>query len=213
MKKYLPFLLIGRCVFCSVSVLFRLKTRPERRNASYIQLARTLSDGHGYSNVSPSGFTPASHFPPGYPVFLAFFVSLGLDNLIFFKVLNGILLFASLIALFGLSRRLSGHTTVALTAMLLACFSPHLMHFASMAMSEMLYLACTVAAFVSLYFYAVRKPSAFYCSPWFYAALLAAGAAYYVRTVGASILFAVVLFFLIQERVESLYRRRSGVLC
>ena len=177
MKKYLPFLLMAVVFFAVYQYCFDSKLDLNGDNASYIQLARTLSDGHGYSNVSPSGFTPASHFPPGYPVFLAFFVSLGLDNLIFFKVLNGVLLFASLIALFGLSRRLSGHTTVALTAMLLACFSPHLMHFASMAMSEMLYLACTVAAFVSLYFYAVRKPSAFYCSPWFYAALLAAGAA------------------------------------
>ena len=130
MKKYLPFLLMAVVFFAVYQYCFDSKLDLNGDNASYIQLARTLSDGHGYSNVSPLGFTPASHFPPGYPVFLAFFVSLGLDNLIFFKVLNGILLFASLIALFGLSRRLSGHTTVALTAMLLACFSPHLMHFA-----------------------------------------------------------------------------------
>ena len=211
MKKYLPFLLMAVVFFAVYQYCFDSKLDLNGDNASYIQLARTLSDGHGYSNVSPSGFTPASHFPPGYPVFLAFFVSLGLDNLIFFKVLNGILLFASLIALFGLSRRLSGHTTVALTAMLLACFSPHLMHFASMAMSEMLYLACTVAAFVALYFYAVRKPSAFYCSPWFYAALLAAGAAYYVRTVGASILFAVVLFFLFRKEWKASIAAVGGI--
>ena len=211
MKKYLPYLVLALVFVASYQFCFDSKLDLNGDNASYIQLARTLSEGHGYSNASPSGFTPASHFPPGYPVFLSFFMMLGIDNLIFFKILNGILLCLSLMMLFGLSRRLSGQPAVALTAMLLACLSPHLLHFASMAMSEMLYLICTVAAFVALYLYSAGKPVAFYRSPWFYVAIVTAVAAYYVRTVGASILFAVVLFFLFRKEWRASVASVGGI--
>ncbi len=210
-KKYLPFLVLAVVFVCAYQYCFDSKLDLNGDNASYIQLARTLSDGHGYSNVSPSGFAPASHFPPGYPAFLSFFMMLGIDNLLFFKILNGILLCLSLLMLFVLSRRLSGQPAVALTAMLLTCLSPHLLHFASMAMSEMLYLACTVVAFVALYLYTVAKLTAFYRSPWFYVAIVAAVAAYYVRTVGASILFAVVLFFLFRKEWKASAAAVGGI--
>ena len=92
MKKYLPYLVLALVFVASYQFCFDSKLDLNGDNASYIQLARTLSEGHGYSNASPSGFTPASHFPPGYPAFLSFFMMLGIDNLIFFKILNGILL-------------------------------------------------------------------------------------------------------------------------
>ena len=59
MKKYLPFLLMAVVFFAVYQYCFDSKLDLNGDNASYIQLARTLSDGHGYSNVSPSGFTPA----------------------------------------------------------------------------------------------------------------------------------------------------------
>ena len=200
MKKYIPLLAVVLAFTAVYAFCFDAKLDLNGDNASYIQLARNLSHGLGYSNVAPDGITPAGHFPPGYPFFLALFMWVGIDNLVFFKILNGLLLLFSIVALFALSRRLSGNNVaVATTAALLTCFSPHLMHFASMAMSEMLYLACVVLAFAALYRYAVQQPASFYRSPWFYAALLAAGAAYYIRTVGASILFAVLLFFLFRK--------------
>lgn len=212
MKKYLPIAIIALLFAVIYSYCFDSKLDLNGDNASYIQLARTLADGLGYSNTSPSGVVPASHFPPGYPAFLAFFVWIGIDNLLFFKITNGVLLLLSVVALYWLSHRLTGNRATALTASLLVCFSPHLMHFASMAMSEMLYLACTVAAFVALYRYAVRRPSPFYRSPWFYAAIGAAVGAYYVRTVGASILFAVVVFFLFRKEWKASLGAVGGIL-
>ena len=53
MKKYLPFLLMAVVFFAVYQYCFDSKLDLNGDNASYIQLARTLSDGHGYSNVSP----------------------------------------------------------------------------------------------------------------------------------------------------------------
>lgn len=198
MKKYIPYALIALLFTVVYSQCFDSKLDLNGDNATYIQLARNIADGLGYSNVSPNGITPASHFPPGYPAFLAFFVWIGLDSLILFKVLNGILLCLSLLLIYRVAERLSGNRAVALSASLLACFSPQLMHFSSMAMSEMLYLFCTVMSFFALYRYSLSKKS-FYLSPWFFVALLSAVATYYIRTVGASVLFAVVLFFLFRK--------------
>ena len=80
-----------------------------------------------------------------------------------------------------------------------------------MAMSEMLYLACVTLAFAALYRYAVQQPASFYRSPYFYAALLAAGAAYYIRAVGASILFAVLLFFLFRKEWKAAAASIGGI--
>ena len=199
MKKYIPYALIALLFAVVYSRCFDSKLDLNGDNATYIQLARNIADGLGYSNVSPNGITPASHFPPGYPAFLAFFVWIGLDSLFLFKVLNGILLCLSLLLLYRVVERLSDNRVVALSASLLVCFSPQLMHFSSMTMSEMLYLFCTVIAFFALYRYSAGEKRSFYLSPWFFVAVLSAAATYYIRTVGASVLFAVVLFFLFRK--------------
>lgn len=211
MKKYIPYVLIASLFVVVYSLCFDSKLDLNGDNATYIQLARNIADGLGYSNVSPEGITPASHFPPGYPLFLAFFVWIGLDSLFLFKVLNGILLCLSLLLLYRVAERLSGNRAVALSASLLACFSPQLMHFSSMAMSEMLYLFCTVIAFFALYRYSVGKKKSFYLSPWFFVALLSAAATYYIRTVGASVLFAVVLFFLFRKEWKAAAASIAGI--
>ncbi len=212
MKKYLPYAIITLLFASIYTFCFDSKLDLNGDNASYIQLARNMAAGMGYSNVSSAGTLPASHFPPGYPTFLAFFMWIGIDNLFFFKVANGVLLLLSLLILYLLSHRLTENKATALTTSILICFSPHLMHFASMAMSEMLYLAFTVTAFGSLYGYTTRRTSAFYTSPWFYAAIISAVGAYYVRTVGASILFAVVVFFLFRKEWKASLASVFGII-
>ncbi len=212
MKKYLPLTAIVLLFVITYSYCFDSKLDLNGDNASYIQLARNLADGLGYSNVSAGGLTPASHFPPGYPMFLALFVWLGFDSLLLMKILNGVLLLASICLLYSVSNRLSGNKSVALTASLLLCFSPHLMHFASMAMSEMLYLFCAVIAFWALCRYSDGHNVLFYRSKWFYTALLAAVTAYYIRTVGASVLFAVVLFYLFRKEWKAGIATAAGML-
>lgn len=211
MKKYLPYAIIALLFTVVYSQCFDAKLDLNGDNAAYIQLARNIADGMGYSNASPDGISPASHFPPGYSMFLALFVWLGLDSLFLFKVLNGVLLLLSVGVLYRLSEQLSGNKVVALSAALLVCFSPHLMHFSSMAMSEMLYLFCTVISFWALYRYSVSPKKSFYLSPYFYVALLSAAAAYHIRTVGVSVLFAAVLFFLFRKEWKAFAASVCGI--
>ena len=169
-------------------------------NAIYIQLARTMSQGHGYSVDTVDGFQPASHFPPGYPAILSLFVRLGLDSLFFFKVLNGLFLLASFFLLIYITRKETNQVYLSFSIAVLACFSPQLLHFAGIAMSEMSYLFCTSLSLWSLYRYsATSTDKRFWRSPYFYIAVVAAVGSYYIRTVGASILFAGFVFYLFRK--------------
>lgn len=172
-------------------------------NVTYIRLAHALADGQGYSNVSADGnITPASHFPPGYSAVLSVLIRLGLDSLIAFKMLNVLFLLLSVLGLFIMTRRLTGQTYLAFSIAVLTMFSPSLLHFTGIVMSEMSYMFATVAALFMLYIYDGKsrtKPVAFYRSPYFYLAVLFAASAYYIRTVGASVMFAVVVFYLFRK--------------
>ena len=187
-------------------------------NVAYIRLAHALADGQGYSNVSADGTsTPASHFPPGYPAVLSILIRLGLDSLMAFKILNGLFLLLSVLGLFVLTRRLTGQTYLAFSIAVLTMFSPSLLHFAGMAMSEMAYMFATVAALFMLYIYDKKSRTGrtpFYRSSFFYLAILFAAGAYYIRTVGASVLFAVVVFYLFRKEWTAAVSSAVGcVLC
>ena len=65
-KQLLPAL--GLVLFFGIIYFMSLDTKLDLNgdNAIYIQLARNLSDGMGYSQLTLNGVVPASHFPPGY---------------------------------------------------------------------------------------------------------------------------------------------------
>lgn len=176
-------------------------------NAIYIALARNMADGQGYGSVAADGtFQPANHFPPGYSAILSVAISCGINSLMGFKVLNAIFLFLSLAALVYMLTRIIRQSYLVFAIAFLIPLCPVLMHFAGIVMSEMSYMFCTIVALVALFQYALpgRRPSrnsrfAFLASPWFYIAVVAAVASYHIRTVGASVMFAVLVFFLFRK--------------
>lgn len=181
-------------------------------NASYIRLARILAEGHGYSDVSVDGsYKPASHFPPGYPALLSVFVRCGMDSLTGFKVLNGIFLLFSVLGLFFIVRRLTGQVWWAFSIAALTFFSPVLLQFSGMVMSEMSYMFTTVAVMYALFRYAERGEGEWYKSPWFYMAILFSVFSYHIRTVGASAMFAVVVFFFFRKEWRAGLASMTGI--
>lgn len=202
MKRNYIFLLILAVVFAFVyTQIFDSKIDLNGDNAHYLQLANNMSQGLGYTHNTPEGNIPSSHFPPGYSAFLSIFMwlGLGMHNMIFFKVLNGVLLFASFVGLFYLVNRILKNASLAFVSVLLAFFSPKLLEFSTMVMSEMFFLACSVVFFVSLYEYSRRKEKKFWTSPYFYLSILAVVIAYYTRTVGSALIFALLVFFLFRK--------------
>ncbi len=165
-------------------------------NVHYLNLAKNIAEGHGYTTLAVGeGFRPASHFPPAYSFVLSLFMMLDVESLVFFKVLNGLFLLASLCLIGYVVYRLTKNEWLGFAVAVLPVFSPQLQHFANIVMSEMSYLFFTVLCLFSLYKYDEKPKYRFWQSPWFFVAILAAMAAYYTRTVGASCLFAVLVFY------------------
>lgn len=199
-------------LFCFVyNYTFDSKIDLNGDNFTYVQLARNMSQGLGYSNVSASGIAPASHFPPGYSAFLSLFMHLGIDNMRFFELLNGFCLVVALLCLGFLVERITRQQYLAFAVIVLAMLSPQLLHFAGMAMSEMSYMLCAVLCFLFLYKYSSNKSSVFWKSPWFYLAIVAAVATYYIRTVGASVIAAMIIFYLFRKEWLAAGASAAGV--
>ena len=166
-------------------------------NATYISLAQNLASGHGYSDMAYGGeFVPASQFPPGYPFLLSLMVRLGLDSLVAFKILNGILLMLSLLLVFLLFRGVTESFPFACLVTLLCLAAPRLVRFATIAMSETGYMLLILLSFFALW--KVSKGGKRF-GLWFWIASLAAVASYYFRGLGISIMAAVIVFFLFRK--------------
>lgn len=168
-------------------------------NAHYIKLAENISQGLGYTHTTPDKNIAVNHFPPGYSAFLSIFMWLGIKNLIFFKILNGLLLWGSIAGLFYTVKRITGNKALAFSGSFLTFFSPKLLEFSSMVMSEMFFLACSVACFVFLLLYSRRKEKKFLTSPYFYLSIITAVLTYYTRMVGLAVIFALIIFFLFRK--------------
>lgn len=195
---YLLLLVIGAVMFGVYSYSLDEKLDLNGDNASYITLARNMSQGFGYSGVTVDGVKPASHFPPGYSFILSIWMRLGIDNLLFFKYLNAIFLFISLCLLFVVFSRVTKHVWLVFSSIILCCFSTQLLHFAGMAMSEMSYMFFTVFGIFALWKYSEEEKK-WYSSPWFWIAIVSAMCAYHIRSVGMALMLSIVIFFLFRK--------------
>lgn len=198
--SYLLLLLIGIVLSGTYSYTLDKKLDLNGDNASYIILARNMSQGLGYVNTTVDGIKPASHFPPGYSFILQLFMRMGIDNLLFFKILNAVFLFASLCLLFFVFKQCTKQIWLIACILVLCCFSTQLLHFAGMAMSEMSYMFFTVLGIFSLWKYAESDKQEWYGSPWFWTAIVASVAAYHIRTVGMALILSIVVFFLFRKQ-------------
>lgn len=195
---YLLFIVIGAVLAGTYSYTLDTKLDLNGDNATYIILARNMANGLGYAQTSASGISPASHFPPGYSAILSVFIKLGIDNLVFFKVLNAVFLFLSLCLLILVFSRVTEQKWLAFSGAVLCCFSTQLLHFAGMAMSEMSYMFFTVLSVFCLWRY-TETDKTWYKSPWVWVALVSAVASYHIRTVGMALILSIVIFFLFRK--------------
>ena len=156
-QRYLPYIFLGIIVICFISVFsytVNHKLDLNGDNATYIQLARNMAEGHGYTTLNLEGeYVPASHFPPGYSALLSFFMRIGIDSLMAFKILNGIFLGLGIIILYFITWKVTKQLYLAFSIAILSVLAPSTLHFAGMVMSEMSYMLATVLAILSLFLY------------------------------------------------------------
>lgn len=169
-------------------------------NAVYIDLARNMALGRGYSTVDILGHTvPANHFPPGYPLLLCLLMRLGIYNLVAFKVVNGLFLLGSVAIVAYIIYNVSRQAYLAFAAAVITVLLPELNYFADIVMSEMSYTLFTMLALLALFRYSASDTARWYRSPWFWTAIVSAVAAYHIRTIGLSIIVTLILWLFIRR--------------
>ena len=194
------------------AAIFDKKLDVNGDNYMYYLLAHSLSTGQGYvSDIGPEP-APHTHFPPGYPVFLSLFLRIFPNNIVALKLLNGLLFLASLFLLFRIVRKTTGKYGLwyALAACLLCTFQADLLRWTTILMSEMLYMTISfgiIALCLDLDLDAVRRKDCWHIVRLAGICLLVV-CAYFVRTMGISVILAVTLAFLVLA-VKGLARRKT----
>lgn len=205
MKRFLPYILaaiVGVVYIVQMRANFDEKLDLNGDNMHYYALGRALTAGDGYTNVISPDFTPHLHFPPGYPAFISLLMHAGMDSVHAVKVANCVLLGLSLLIIFWLLQAYSVWLAAAVT-MLIACHA-ELLHWATIMMSEMLYLTVCLLLIALVVKLAkmldVRRLSDLSRVQlvWLVVGLIALAALaayiYLVRTMGTSILLAAMVF-------------------
>ena len=192
--------------------LFDIKLDTNGDNYHYLLLAHSLATGEGYySTVGPEP-VPHTHFPPGYPAFMSVFLRLFPNNILVLKLLNGLLLLVSLLLLFRIIRKTTGRYGLwyALAACLLCTFHVLLLRWATILMSEMLYTAISMGIItlcLDLDLEQVWKKNGWHILRLVGLCLLVASA-FFVRTMGISVILAAALAFFVLA-AKALIRRKK----
>jgi len=182
-----------------ISNVFDRKIDVNGDNIYYFTLAQALSSGQGYSSIiGYDAASPHMHFPPGYSAFLSIFMRLGIDSVIQVKIINCILLLLGILLLFLILRKVGCKPLFAAMVCLLVSSHAEILRWASMMMSEQLFLVVNLLIIYLLC--CLDLNDIFRKGAWktwlqmFFIGLLA-GYSYLVRSMGLSMALALVIWF------------------
>ncbi len=168
-------------------------------NASYYLLGKSLSMGEGYNLYNDIYGKPHNHFPPGYPILIAF-VMLFTKNFIVIKLLNGLFMLGTLLLSFNLFLKFKVRWSVALVSVILMMFNYNLMKSSVTMMSEIPFLFFSILSVFLLTRIDFSKPlTSLIKDKNFILFTLCLSFTFHIRTVGVALL-AGVLFYLLMER-------------
>ena len=113
-------------------------------DAFYVILAKSLATGHGYRNLNLPGAPFATHYPPGYPLFLSVLWRLAPfpANIVWFKIANAVFLSITAgVACFFARERLGLAPVIALLAIVAGTVTTPALYLSCMVLSECMFLA------------------------------------------------------------------------
>lgn len=194
---YVILLVIAICFVGTYSKIYDVKLDLNGDNIHYYALGKALSEGKGFTNIMSFEETPHTHFPPGYPIFVAGVMKFFPDNINALKIANGLLLFASILLLFFLLKKLSGNLVVPFLTCIFCSIHAEILRYATIMMSEMLFLFCSVCI---IYLVLSIRPERLFTKEGtrdnllLVALLFLNNYIYFVRTMGTSLILAVILY-------------------
>ncbi len=114
-------------------------------DATYVVLAKSLAEGHGFRMLNLPGEPNATHFPPGYPLVLALLWKVAPsfpDNIVLFKFANAFFLAAAAVGAYLFARKRFGASAGSAAAVAIAgTLSIVVILVTGVIMSEPLFLA------------------------------------------------------------------------
>lgn len=182
-------------------------------NIVYYSLGQALSQGDGYTNIITLDRSPHTHFPPGYPFFISKLIKVFPDSIQTVKIANGILLYFSIILLFFIIIATTKSSILAFCACLLAAMHKDLLRYATIMMSETLFIFLSLLAILIVLLVVKNKIGA--KRKWvFWPVAVAFGLLiayiYLVRTIGTSFILAMA-FWLGIIAIRELVKWRKAV--
>lgn len=167
-------------------------------NAGYYIYGKSIAKGEGYKSIHTKASEPANHFPPGYPAMIAVVMKVFSSKITTIKTANGFYMLAALFVLFFLFRALTKNIHLAFIACLFALFNYHLLEYSTIMMSEIPFVLMATITLLLFVYIDFDKPVQ---KNWkFLLFLLTMVFAFYIRTLGISLVISFTLILLLQKR-------------
>lgn len=167
-------------------------------NADYYIYGKSLANGHGYSAIHTKAQQPANHFPPGYPAMIAVTMKLFSAKITTIKKANGFYMLAALFVLFFLFRALTRNIHLSFVACLFTLFNYHLLEYSTIMYSEIPFVLVATITLLLFIYIDFEKPI---WKNWkFFLFILTMVLAFYIRTLGVSLVISFTLILLFQKR-------------
>ncbi len=185
---------LGLCGLLMGILLFDANLSLTGDNAQFINLGRSLADGHGLSETIEGEPVPHTKYPFGFPILLAIVHILFPGNLIALKSLV-VLLYAISIPLTYLLIRRFAAPPLSLGVSALCLASPLLLDFSHQVMSEIPFLLFSLIALLLLH--RAQKSNTLSTLA---LAIIAIIAAYYIRSAGIILIGTGIIFFALHKK-------------
>ncbi|MDR3705539.1 MAG: glycosyltransferase family 39 protein [Paludibacteraceae bacterium] len=190
-------ILLSIYYFSNYAYIFDKKIDLNGDNVQYYSLGKSLAEGNGYTSTIGFKNEPHTHFPPGYPVFIAGIMKIFPNSTDAVKLFNGLLLYGSILLLFYIIKRISGNIIVAFITGMLCAAHPELLRWATIMMSEILYLFLSLL--LVLLVLEITRRKLFLDKKWLeygipIALIMLLNYTYFVRTMGLSIIISIILW-------------------
>lgn len=213
LEKRETFLLIALIItFVSIYMLvFDSKMDTGGDNFEYLNYAKSMATGHGYSSPYTSQYQPVNWYPPGYSTLLGLLITVFGTNILLFKLLNGFFLCISLVLFYFIVKKLTSNYLLAFAVNFYLIFNIGLLKFGYIIMSEIPYLFLTMVALFFLTHYDNRVKERAWNKA-LLATILSVALAYYFRGIGLSLVAAVGVCFLLGKEWKTLGIYSGGVI-
>jgi len=160
-------------------------------------LGKALASGDGYVNINNIQKPLHKHFPAGYPVLISGLISVFGESTTMIKIVNGILLFLTLIALYFLVRQISNRESTAIIVLILVMLNSHLLRYSTIIMTEIPFLffsTITILSFIKINYNKPLRQDVY-----LYLVIVLLTISIYIRTSGIALIVGILLFLLLTK--------------